>query len=1430
MTLCLANAERIKLNHQMRMLFEVQDLSAASPATVSRCGMVYYAEEALGWRPPVVSWVASALSGPGWDKAARKHVIALFDRHVPRALSFVRAHCKEVIPTVDMQLVAALTSLFQSLVPRSALLRDPDEAPAAPASPAKPPKAAGGDEDAEYEKVSSKGLTALFVFCLTWSVGGALDEESRLRFDEFVREHVDPDGSVLPTAGRVHDFAIAPPKPKDEPAPKKGAKGGARALGDDRAPPPGPSFVPWSSLVPTFVYSSSVPFFEVLVPTVDTVRAAFLLTANIQAGKPTMFCGGSGVGKSVLVQRVLTELTKGGEWLGVQLNFSAQTSAGATQAMIEERLDKRRRTVLGPPPGKRLALFVDDVNMPAREQYGAAPPVELLRLLIDRGGLYDRVKPFWKDVADVTLVCACGPPGGGRNPLTPRFVRHHHLVCFPQPSHASLNTILGGIFGGFVEGAGRELRECVKPLVESSIALYTEVAATLRPIPAKPHYTFNLRDLSKVAQGVLRAKAAQLADKKALLSLWWHEALRTFCDRLVDNDDRSWLRQTLLDLGRVHWKSVGVKVADDDLAPGRLVYAAFGTDPDDVVDRGSGRAYEAVAEAPTALPTLLQSYLDEYTTLIGPMPLVFFPDAIDHVCRLCRILTAPRGSAMLVGVGGSGKQSLTRFAAFMCGQKCISIELRKGYALADFRDDLKALYLAAGGEGAHTTFLFTDTHIVSEAFLEDIDSLLNAGEVPGLFPSDELDQILNSLRQIARDGGLGETRDALRQLFISRVRDHLHLVLAFSPVGEAFRARCRQFPSLINCTTVDWYDTWPEDALNAVAHEVFERAASEEGAHGMREDAATRGQLCTLASYVHASVREMAETFYAEQSRRSYVTPKSFLELLSLYVAMLASKRHEVTAALERLEGGVAKLHEANASVAEMKIELSELQPVLEAKSIETSKLLVEVQRETQAAAQQKALAERDRSAVAQKQEQVQRFQEDAQADLDKALPAFNSAMLSLKSLSKSDLVEVRGYTKPPALVMKVMECVCILLNAKPDWDSAKKVLGDTNLIGRLETFDKDHIPPKVVREISRYYDEPDFLPEVVEKVSLACRSLCLWCRAMKVYNEVAQVVEPKRQLVLEATETLNQEKAKLAEVEAKLAEVVAKVDQLQATCDATMVEKTKLQEAADTTARRLITADKLTSGLADERARWTATAESLRVQLGGLTGSVFVSAAFVAYAGPFTSGYRRSLLDAWSERCAAAGLRATPNPSVAFSVVGAMGVPVVVRKWQQMGLPVDDYSTENGLLATKSKRWPLCIDPQGQANKWIRALEGDKESGRQLLVNRPNEKNLLRSIEAAVRSGAAVLLEDVGENLDASLESVLTQAVYTEQGRTLLKVGDAAVDYNDAFRLYISTKLPNPHYLPDVRLANRSGTLARPAAWPSHGVLRSSLIRCASR
>lgn len=90
------------------------------------------------------------------------------------------------------------------------------------------------------------------------------------------------------------------------------------------------------------------------------------------------------------------------------------------------------------PPGKRLAIFIDDVNMPETEFYGAQPPIELLRLFVDRSGLYDRETLEWKQVVNTTTILACAPPSGGRNEMSPRLTRHFNILCIPEASNTTL--------------------------------------------------------------------------------------------------------------------------------------------------------------------------------------------------------------------------------------------------------------------------------------------------------------------------------------------------------------------------------------------------------------------------------------------------------------------------------------------------------------------------------------------------------------------------------------------------------------------------------------------------------------------------------------------------------------------------------------------------------------------------------------------------------------------------------------------------------------------------------------------------------------------------------------------------------------------------------------------------------------------------------
>ena len=1331
MTLCLANGQRIKLKWEMKCLFEVNDLAVASPATVSRIGVVYLTPSDLGWFPYAQSWVKRALPAatPVW---AHERLLLLFEKIFSKGMHWQRKYGKEPVETADIQLTISLCYLFQSLFTAEN----------------------GVKFDAPQGELSSL-LDKLFFFSYVWSVGGSLGDQFWEPFTENAREIFEEtcSGLGLPGGGNAFDYFVDVKENK---------------------------FREWTEIVPSFKYDDTVPYFSLIVPTTDTCRFSYVMKALITVDKPCFITGVTGTGKTVAVQTLLNSLQPmpydgGMGLLPIFMNFSAQTRSDVTQITIESKLEKKRKNLLGAPAGRKAVVFVDDVNMPLVETYGAQPPVELLRQFLDFRGFYDRDKLFWKDIVDVLMFVGAAPPGGGRSPVTGRFTRHFNVLCMPPASDSALTVIFTSILSGFLAKFEPEIQKMAAGVVAATIEVYVKISQELLPTPAKFHYTFNLRDISKVFQGILMVRPRKCSASDTFCKLWVHETQRIFYDRLINQDDQLWFQKLIVELCSRHLRQ---PFSQEDLFTKPIVFADF-LKPD-----ADPRFYEEIKDLPK-LTTVLNDQLDNYNiTFPTQMNLVFFEDALVHTTRISRILRQPRGNAMLIGVGGSGKQSLTRIAAFVANMACINIEINRGYGINEFREDIKKLMTKTGVEGQETVFLFTDSQIVDETMLEDLNNVLNTGEVSNLFAQDETDKICGDMIPVCRAAGIPETRDNCLAFFVSRVRDKLHIVLCMSPVGDALRIRCRQFPSLINCTTIDWYHGWPEAALVSVAERFLGDLELP------NED--IRRAVVRMCGYVHRSIEDTSLRFFQELRRRIYTTPKSYLDLINLYMSMLKGLQDVVDVKSDRMKVGVRKLNETNAIVDNLKAELVKLEPILKEKTIETEALLADVAKQK---AEANIVAEKvaqEEAIVGKQAAETAAIAADAQKDLDRALPALESAVKALGSLTKADITEVKSFTNPPQAVRVVLEAVCVLLGEKESWENAKKLLGRSDFMDLLTTYDKDNIPESRLKKLRKQYIPAEEMQvEVIQKVSKAGTGLCMWARAMDVYADVAKEVAPKQARLDEMKAALAITTAQLKEKQAQLKTVMDRVAALQKAVDDTLTEKNRLQAESDTTAKRLVRAEKLTSGLNSEGERWKNNITLLGEEKTNLIGDCFLSCACISYYGGFTGVYRDQLVADWLHHAKHFGIPA----SAKFSLMHTLGDPVMIREWQNQGLPTDPVSVNNGILVDKCRRWPLMIDPQMQANQWLRK----KEEANNVMITTMRDPNLLRALENCIRLGRPLLLEDVGEQIEPALEPVLQKATFKQGSRLLIRLGDTDVDYDANFRLYMTTKLPNPHYLPEV-------------------------------
>jgi dynein heavy chain len=1398
--LTLASNERIPLKSYMRMLFEIRDLKHATPATVSRAGILYIsADDGSQWRSLMCSWVM--MRPESWEETQKETFSEMFLHYLPHTLDWIKRSIKQVVPLEEITLVQTMLYMLEGVL-----------------------------DKCKPDLNDKQLLETYFCFCLVWGFGSALG--------------VGDDGTNYRTL--FSDWWRKEWKQgKHGPAVKFGTRQGTTIF-DYWFDVNTGNFQEWknSPFFKAVTYDGYVPMEQITVPTPETTSTQYWLQMLVEAGRPIMLCGPAGTGKTQAVQGLFKALAEpkppgppgdAADELEIKcatVNFNFYTNAALLQLILESKLQKRSGTTFGPPGKTQLVYFVDDLNLPEVDKYNTQSAIALMRQHMDYQMWFDLTKLQGKHIHNTQWV-ACMNPSAGCFFVNPRLQRHFCTFAVSMPSPTSLLTIYETFLEGHLKAGGFEAPVAALSgnIIKAALALHTTISNTFRKTAANFHYEFNIRHLANVFQGLLMSQGDVFAGEDGppkFVRLWLHESQRVYGDRLVNAEDLANYQKIAQAQTKKLFPTINVAKYFSETGHAESLcfcHFAYGTDE---------QRYNQVISM-EKLREILEVTLAEHNEICPVMDLVLFNDAMEHVCRIVRIMKNPAGHGMLVGVGGSGKQSLARLSAFICGYGVSQIVIHSAYGIVDLKADLQVMYNKAGVKGEGVMFLLTDSQISNERFLVYINDLLASGNIPDLYSIDEQDQLIAAVTTKAKSLGYPLERDNLWDFFLGQVRSNLHCVCCFSPVGDPFRVRARRFPALVNCTVIDWFQPWPQDALHSVGKkflasvtvtydvEVIDEETGEVRIEKAEALGSSRDAVEDFMPFSFLSVNDAAKKYLHSEHRNVHCTPKSYLELLKLYSSLLAKKVNDVNTDIERLSGGLKKMDETEAQLTTLEDDIRIKLALAEEKKAEATEMATKVEKERAIVEEETRKADAEHAKCDAIAAEVMIKQADAEADLAKAEPAVIAAMAALDTLNKKDLGNCKTMSKPPAGVDDVFAaCMVLMAGINPnipvqkngkvkdkdlEWDSCKKYLmGNINaFLEDLKNYkaavDDSLVPVTNWREIRPFLAMEHFNVETIEKKNSAAAGLCSWAVNIVMYYDIVVEVEPKRVALREANAILDEANEKLAKVQEKVDYLKETFDKLNEAFETAKRTVREAEESSTKAKGKLELARRLTVALGSENERWNASVAAFKVARGLLVGDVLLASAFISYIGPFTKAFREDLLlKKWVPYLRTANYGKSVPMSDEVNPSKVVTTDSELAKWHTQGLPSDSVSNENGAIVSGSARWPLLIDPQLQAIKWVRNKE-NAEKGRKLYVMRlPLTNETSRVLERALEDGKSVLIENMGESIEAQLWPMVCRATFKKGTKSYVKMGEKEMEWNDNFRLFMHTKLANPHYPPEIQ------------------------------
>lgn len=1255
--LTLPTGERISFGDNVNFIFETNDLRFASPATVSRMGMIFMSEEDVDIDRLVSSWLRRQ------PEEVQFKLQPLIEDLFSAAVTWALSHSEEMnVKTTKVGTVMSGLSLLTQSTTK-----------------------------AEFVSNLIKGLGANFNF------------ELRTRFASEV-------------------FGRAREAPADQRYPLDcfySQQSGA--------------FKPYLSENETFTPQDFMdPTAPPLVRTKGIQRDMDQFKGWLEAGDPFILVGPEGCGKSLMLRNAFKQLRS------VQvasIHCNAQTTAvNVLQKLLQvcAQSTSGQGRVLRPRDSQRLILYLKDINLPTPDQYNTIQLIAFLQQLVTYKGFYDDNLEFVY-LDRIQIVASMNPSTTvGRHELSPRFTANVRLACVDYPDRDELmhvytqylRTVLTTpTLGNQVSLASR--------LSQSTVDLYAGVKKKFS-VDDHRHYSFTPREVTQLCIGLLRYEAR---DQNSLVEAWGHEAVRTFRDRLVSREH--YMQFDSLLNGQLR-QQLGYNEAITGF------FTTWGATSESIV-----KGYSAIGKlAQGDFANIISQGLLAYEREFKELKLHLFEESQQSLARLNRVLSRTGGNVLLVGESGVGRRTAVQLVSHMLNYLFMTLNITRDYTLKDYRRDLKVVLQQAGVEG-RSTVLFVEEHMLLESsFIQLLNSLLSAGEVPGLYAPEEIEPLLSPLAdQMRQEGGF----KSLYEFFVARVLRNLRIIISLDHAHPNYASHCSNNPALFTCCSVLWLQPWIKESMQLVSS--IELKDTLEGL----ED---RAELIELGISMHKSVES--------------ATQRHFMDLLVNFIYIYADKKKSQGGQSSHLSKGLGKLKEAESLVDSLSRKAAEQQKLLAIKQKEADDALRMITEAMNQAAERKQEVESLQRNLTEENVIINRRKDEVERELADIQPLVDSAQKAVGNIKKDHLNELKSLRMPPEPVSDVLSAVLRLMgNSDTSWVSMKRFLGEGSVVTNIVNFNPRRITPEIRADIKHHVSRhaASFEPAVIGRASLAAAPMATWVTSLLQYSEILERIQPLENDLQKSIAKLESSQKRLIECEEQLERLTKQVEKLKTDFGHRTAEAETLKRDLAIAEETLTSAQNLLGKLAGEKQRWEFQLKSMNEDMRMLPRHSYLSAGFTTYLSFHSEDKREAIVKVWKN--------AARSPDYQF--LKFMASESDMLRWKAEGLPGDSLSSENAVVIFNSRKTPLVIDPSTKASAWLRS-QGNNE------VLSQQDPRFSTQLELAVRFGKTLIIQEV-DRVEPMLFPLLRRDLVKQGPRWVVQIGEKQIDYSDTFRLYLCTR-----------------------------------------